>query len=484
MHDMEEVIVRPIPLERLAAILPDERAARLAAAADRARATFGDRVVWHVNATSHGGGVAEMLQTLLAYGNAAGVENRWLVLDGDPEFFAITKRLHNVLHGEPGDGAPLGPDERVHYEAVLRPNLAELVDLVSPEDIVLAHDPQTAGLIAGLREMGARVVWRCHIGRDHPNELTRVGWDFLHPYVAPADALVFSRREYAPEWVDDDRIVVIPPSIDPFSVKNMPLAAEAVTATLCRVGIVTDAGRQDPVAFVRRDGTTGTVRHHGGAGGLLLDGKAPPLDVPLVVQVSRWDRLKDMAGVMEGFVRAAADNGLAGGHLLLAGPEVSGVSDDPEGAEVLAECQDQWQRLPHSIRGRVHLASIPMDDADENAVIVNALQRHAAVVVQKSLVEGFGLTVTEAMWKARPVIASRLGGIQDQIVDGRDGLLVDDPYDLGELAGALQRLLDDADLAARLGRGARARVQSEFLGDRHLEQYVDLFSRLVSAGRA
>ena len=241
-----------------------------------------------------------------------------------------------------------------------------------------------------------------------------------------------------------------------------------------------DGGRPGPVDFVRRDGGAGTVRPHRSSGGLLLGGDPPPVDVPLVVQVSRWDRLKDMAGVMEGFVRAVADNDLAGAHLVLAGPEVSGVSDDPEGAEVLAECRDQWQRLPPTVRGRVHLASIPMDDADENAIIVNALQRHAAVVVQKSLVEGFGLTVTEAMWKARPVVASRLGGIQDQITDGRDGLLVDDPYDLDELAGVLRRSLEDPVLAARLGAAAHARVLSEYVGDRHLEQYVELFSRLVS----
>ena len=171
---MEEVSVRPISLERLATILPDDRAARLATAVERARTSFGDRVVWHVNATAHGGGVAEMLQTLLAYGNAAGIENRWMVLDGDAEFFAITKRLHNNLHGEPGDGGPLGPAEHAHYETVLRANLAELVDLVSPGDIVLVHDPQTAGLTAGLREQGARVVWRCHIGRDRPNDLSRM----------------------------------------------------------------------------------------------------------------------------------------------------------------------------------------------------------------------------------------------------------------------------------------------------------------------
>jgi trehalose synthase len=211
----------------------------------------------------------------------------------------------------------------------------------------------------------------------------------------------------------------------------------------------------------------------------VLGGDPPPADVPLVVQVSRWDRLKDMAGVMEGFVRAAGRSTMADAHLMLAGPEVSGVSDDPEGADVLAECRDAWLRLPDEVRDRVHLTCIPMDDADENAVIVNALQRHAAVVVQKSLVEGFGLTVTEAMWKARPVVASRLGGIQDQISDGRDGLLVDDPYDIEEFAGVLRRVVEDPELAARLGTAAHARVLSEFLGDRHLAQYVDLFGRLV-----
>ena len=259
MGRMEEVFVRPISLERLAAILPVDRVERLEAAAARARATFGDRVVWHVNATAHGGGVAEMLQTLLAYGKGAGIENRWLVLGGDPPFFAITKRLHNALHGEPGDGKPLGPEEREHYESVLRNNLADLASRVSPRDIVLLHDPQTAGLADGLRELGAQVVWRCHVGRDRPNDLTRAAWEFLRPYLAQAQALVFSRREYAPEWVEDERLVVIPPSIDPFAVKNMPLGPDDVSAVLVGAGLVADGGRQGPVDFVRRDGTLGTV---------------------------------------------------------------------------------------------------------------------------------------------------------------------------------------------------------------------------------
>ena len=478
MGRMEEVIVRPISLERLAAILPVDRVERLEAAAARARAAFGDRVVWHVNATAHGGGVAEMLQTLLAYGKGAGIENRWVVLDGDPTFFAITKRLHNALHGEPGDGGALGLEEHEHYESVLRANLADLVARVSPRDIVLLHDPQTAGLAGGLRELGARVVWRCHVGRDLPNDHTRVAWEFLRPYLAQAQALVFSRREYAPEWVEEERLVVIPPSIDPFAVKNTPLRPDDVGAVLAGAGLVAGGGRQGPVDFVRRDGTLGTVRAHRGSGGLLIGGP-PPADVPLVLQVSRWDRLKDMSGVMEGFALAVADDDLDGAHLILAGPDVSGVTDDPEGTEVLRDCTEEWNHLPEAVRGRVHLASIPMDDVDENAIIVNALQRHAAVVVQKSLVEGFGLTVTEAMWKGRPVVASKVGGIQDQITDGRDGLLVDDPYDIEGFAGLLVKVLADPELAERLGTSAHARVLAEFLGDRHLEQYVDLFSHEV-----
>jgi trehalose synthase len=478
MGAMQEVNVRPVDLERLAAILPADRAEELAAAAERARSAFGDRVVWHVNATASGGGVAELLQTLLAYGKGAGIENRWLVLDGDAWFFTITKRLHNMLHGEPGDGGSLGAAERAHYEAVLRANLADLAHRVSPRDIVLLHDPQTAGLAEGLRTVGARVVWRCHVGCDETDDLTLAGWEFLRPYLAHAQALVFSREEYAPDWVTG-RLVVIPPSIDPMALKNVPLRPEVVTAILARVGLVANHGREGPAEFTRRDGTSGTVRQHLRSGGILVGGDPPPVDVPLVVQVSRWDRLKDMAGVMEGFVLAVSDGDLGGAHLVLAGPEASGVADDPEGARVLADCREEWNHLPEGVRRRVHLASIPMDDVDENAIVVNALQRHAAVVVQKSLVEGFGLTVTEAMWKGRAVVASKVGGIQDQIRDGQDGLLVRDPYDIEEFAHVLRQPLADDGLARRLGAAAHARVLEEYVGDRHLRRYVDLFSRLV-----
>jgi trehalose synthase len=474
---MQEVEVGSIPLSRLADVLPPERVERLQASAVRARGAFGDRVVWHVNATAHGGGVAEMLQTLLAYGNGAQIENRWLVIDGDPEFFAITKRLHNRLHGAAGDEGALGEREHAHYEEVLADNLAELASRVSPRYLLMLHDPQTAGLRGGLRDSGTRVVWRCHVGSDESNDHTNEAWAFLRPYIEDADAFVFSRRAYAPHWVDGSRLVAIPPSIDPFSAKNAALDASDVATVLARAGLVSGGDPDGPVHYTRRDGTAGSVRDHAGGEGLIVDGTAPSHDARVVVQVSRWDRLKDMAGVMAGFALLVADGSHDGTHLMLVGPAVSGVTDDPEGAEVLEACRQDWQALPDAVRRRVHLASIPMDDPDENAIIVNAVQRHAYAVVQKSLVEGFGLTVTEAMWKGSPVVASRVGGIQDQIVDGRDGLLVD-PRDLEAFATVLGRLLADPELAERLGAAGHARALADFLPDRHLDQYVDLFARL------
>jgi trehalose synthase len=417
----------------------------------------------------------------LAYGQGAGIENRWLVLDADPDFFTITKRLHNLLHGDPGDGGPIGTRERAHYTAVLDANLEQMLPQVSRGDIVLLHDPQTAGLAEGLHRNGLHVAWRCHIGRDDPTELASTAWDFLRPFLTQVESYVFSRRAYAPSWVDPARLFVIPPSIDPFSAKNAEVSPREVGAILATVGLVSGARPEDGLQFGRRDGSTGTVRPRShDEGSAVLDGDPPPHNAHLVLQVSRWDRLKDMAGVMAGFALMASRRPGDQTHLMLAGPAVTGVSDDPEGAMVLAECREQWQALPPEIRGRVHLAAIPLDDVDQNAIVINALQRHAFTVVQKSLMEGFGLTVTEAMWKGRPVIASKVGGIQDQIVQGRDGLLVENPRDLKTFAATLGRLLDDPELASSLGSAGRARVMSDFLGDRHLEQYVELFSRLVA----
>lgn len=472
---MREIAIDPMPLERLAGLLAPDRAERFVAAAGDARNALGGRTVWNVNATGQGGGVAEMLQTFVGYARSAGIDSRWLVLDGDPAFFAITKRIHNLLHGSDGDGGGLGEAERGHYDAVLAHNLDALLTHVRPGDLVLLHDPQTAGLVDGLREHGAIVVWRCHVGSDEHTAQTRRVWEFLRPLVEHADAFVFTRRAYAPDWVPADRLAIIAPSIDPFSAKNAPIEPAAVRNALRTAGLVAFAPEPDGLGFRRRNGAAGEVRPHRG----LLHGDDPlPADARIVLQVSRWDHLKDMQGVLRAFV-AHLDGLPPDAHLLLTGPATEGVSDDPEGAEVLAECLAARDALPPAARARVHLASLPMDDIDENAHLVNALQRHAAVVVQKSLVEGFGLTVTEPMWKGRPVVASAVGGIRDQIRDEIDGLLLADPRDDAELGAALARVLHDGALAGRLGRAATERVRDHFLGDRHLLQYAGLLTGLV-----
>jgi trehalose synthase len=475
---VREVDIDAVPLDRLAGLLEPARAARLARYAARAREILDGRTVWNVNATAQGGGVAEMLQALLAYSRGAAVDTRWLVLVGEPAFFAVTKRLHNVLHGMAGDGGPLGREEQVVYHEVLERNAAALRRLVRPGDIVLLHDPQTAGLAPMLGGCGAHVVWRCHIGRDTPTDLTDAGWAFLRPHLEDVAAFIFTRRQYAPDWVPADRLWVIPPSLDPFTAKNAELSPADVDAALRESSLKNTYPDHGSLAFTRRDGSPGRVRPHRR---LLVDGPPLPRGARFVLQVSRWDRLKDMGGVLTGFA-GHLDDLPRDVHLLLAGPDVAGVSDDPEGAEVLAECRGLWATLPAKARRRVHLACLPMDDIDENAHLVNALQRRAAVVVQKSLVEGFGLTVTEPMWKAKPVVASAVGGIQDQVVHGESGLLLRDPQDLDGFAGLLADLLTDEEHARLLGTGARARVRDLYLGDRHLTQYVDLFETLLDTG--
>ena len=318
---------------------------------------------------------------------------------------------------------------------------------------------------------GARVVWRCHVGADTPNDLVHAAWSFLLPHVIDADRIVFSRAAFVWDGLDRSRVNVIPPSIDAFTPKNQPLPPGSIEAILRASGIhegPTDGG----AVYSRLDGSPGRVVRS-----VERNGSPPlPAPAPAVVQVSRWDRLKDPAGVLRAFVQGIAPSTDA--HLVLAGPSTASVADDPEGSVVLAEIAAQAERLSPELHTRIHLLSLPMDDLQENAIIVNALQRRADVVVQKSLAEGFGLTVAEAMWKARPVVASAVGGVQDQIVDGESGVLVE-ADDLDGFAHAVTGLLGDPARAEWMGHNAHERVRGAFLGARHLEQYVDLFEGVV-----
>ena len=283
---------------------------------------------------------------------------------------------------------------------------------------------------------------------------------------------MFSRQAFAWEGLDQSKVALIAPTIDAFSPKNQDLDRETRDAILAAAGLVGSNVDGHPT-FTREDGTPGRVDRHA----QLFEDAPIPTGAELVLQVSRWDRLKDPHGVIEGFAAHVAPRTDA--HLVYAGPAVEAVSDDPEGAEVLDECRGVRERLPAATREHVHLACLPMDDLEENAAIVNALQRRAAVVVQKSLAEGFGLTVAEAKWKARPVVASRIGGIQDQIVHAETGLLVDDPLDLSAYGAAVSGLLEDHDAAERMGAAAQERVRDQFLGVRSLMQYFQLIEGLA-----
>ncbi|MGC1284964.1 MAG: glycosyltransferase [Streptosporangiaceae bacterium] len=472
-------LVEPVQVERrsvaqLQPIIGVQRHERLVQVADQFRQHLGGRTIWNVSSTATGGGVAEMLHVLLGYAEDLAIPVQWRVITGDAEFFVITKRIHNQIHGETA-GGPLTGADADHYARMLAANAAELLDEVRPGDLVLLHDPQTAGLTRALVDAGARVAWRCHIGVDWQNNATRGAWEFLRPELEAAHGFVFTRREYVPDWIPADKVAIIPPSIDPLAPKNEPLDTDTVRGILGRIGVLDGATPDDRTSFERSDGSVGFVTRYAEVTG---EGRPGPTD-PMVVQVSRWDQLKDMQGVMHGFAEYVVPGG--DGYLLLVGPAVAGVTDDPEGAAVFGECLLQWRELPPEARARILLVTLPLDDADENAAMVNALQRHATVIVQKSLAEGFGLTVAEGMWKGRPVVGSAVGGIMDQIADGT-GILLPDPRDLKAFGVAVRELLDDPAEADRMGHAAQAYIREHYVGDVHLLRYADLFGSMLAAG--
>jgi len=436
---LHEVDTGTAPIARFRALLDAEESSELESSLHTLASAMQGRRLWNVNSTARGGGVAEMLVALIPYGRGAGIDERWVVIEGSPAFFAVTKKLHTLLHGVRPDGSDLSDAERREYERALAPNAEALLERVRPGDVAILHDPQTAGLVPTLREHGVRVVWRSHIGVDEPNAIVREAWSFLRPLIAGADALIFSRQAYVWEGLERARVAIIPPCIDPFAPKNREMDGDEVDS--------------------------------------ILEQAALPDATRMVLQVSRWDRLKDPAGVLRGFADHIA--GRVEACLVLAGPAVTSVDDDPEEPKVLEEVTSRWRSLPAPVRDRIVIAQLPMEDVERNALMVNALQRKAAVVVQKSLAEGFGLTVAEAMWKGKPVVASRVGGIEDQIEDGRSGILVDDPADLREFGEAVVGLLGDPARARELGRAAKRRVASLFITPRHLVAQGNLIIEVV-----
>jgi trehalose synthase len=458
---------------RFETILDFERWRNFDRALRRGAAIMEGRTLVHVNSTVIGGGVAELLGSVLGYLLGAGICSRWLVVEGTEEFFVLTKRIHHLLHGKEGDGGELGPAEADLYRSVLAAELIPLTEQIEPGDVVVLHDPQVLGLAPALRDVGAKVIWNCHVGADVANEHSRRAWDFLRSDATRAHAQVFSRAQYKWDGLDAGRVVVIPPCIDAFSPKNQAMEPQQIDGILAATGL-TAKPRTGSATFSRVNGSLGEV--HGTTN--VIEEYPLPDDAPVVTQISRWDPLKDHSGVARFFAEGVPPE--LGAHLVLAGPSPEAVADDPEASTTLHELCEFISSLPERERSRVHVACLPMEDIEENAAVVNALQRRSDVVVQKSLAEGFGLTVAEAMWKGRPMVASAVGGIQDQISDGVSGLLVDDPEDGRSFGLAISDLIRDSNGALALGQAARASVVDNFLAPKYLTRYLELVELVMA----
>lgn len=377
-----------------------------------------DLHVVNVNSTYYGGGVAELLSSLTLLMNAAGVRTGWRIIQGRPDFFSITKKIHNALQGADINQSDLKMQiyEEVVYENAMRNHL--------DHDFVIVHDPQALPLVDYYRKKGPW-VWRCHVDLSNPN---RQVWNYLLRFIERYDAVIFSIPEYAQQLSTPQHFFM--PAIDPFAVTNRELDDSEIDARLAHYRI--------------------------------------PTDLPLVVQVSRFDRWKDPEGVIAAFRLARQE---VDATLVLLG---NVATDDPEGQAVfesILDCQEE----------RIIILSY------QDTCLVNALQRRAAVVLQKSLREGFGLTVTEAMWKGTPVIGGDVGGIRHQIEDGINGYLVST---VEQAARRIVDILKDGDRRERIGRAARETVRAKFLLSRYMEQYLDLMAafepdfRLVAAPHA
>jgi trehalose synthase len=413
--------------------------------------------IWHVNSTPTGGGVAELLWSSIAHEKTLGLPVSWLTADAEPEFFLLTKRIHHGLHGRAI--TPFDRSDEQLYRAATAKSARQLTEHIRAGDVVLLHDPQTVGIALPLLEAGVRVGWRCHIGTRANSAHADATWEFLRPYLQPVPRFVFTLRDYAPHYLQPDRISIIMPSINPTTAKNRELLPQQRDELLTGIGLFGS-------------------RTSSGVGATIQD-QPLPTDVPLITQVSRWDPLKDMTGVLRAFTEWVPPPA----HLLLVGPDPADIPDDPEGAAVFTEVCHMREQLDAPLRNRIHLAVLSLKDMTANSLVVNAIQRRSTVVVQKSLQEGFGLTVTEAMWKARPIVAAAVGGLLTQLTDRRNGLLIN-PLDLQGFGAAVNELLAKPYYADALGAAARRTCEERFLTTRELCDYLDLYSSLLDTENA
>ena len=446
------------------------------------------RKVWMVSSTAVGGGVAEMMPRLVSLLRELGVATEWVVMrTSHSEFFFLTKRLHNLIHGE-GDPR-LDPGDRELYDTVSRETAAALQPLLRKQDILVVHDPQPLGAGASIkRALGIQAVWRCHIGLEVDSPAARAAWSFLQPYAEVYDNAVFSAPEYIRDFLAG-RATVMSPTIDPLSHKNRELPPQKLVGVLCNAGLVAanhpvlTEPFPKPALRLQPDGTFAPADRPADVGLLFR---------PMVTEVSRWDRLKGFGPLLEGFRRLKRRlrkreypprqrRRLEIVRLVLAGPEPGSVQDDPEARQTLAGLGAAFRDLEPEERADIALLALPMDSVKNNALMVNALQRCSTLVVQNSLREGFGLTATEAMWKGIPVMGTHAWGLRQQIRDGLDGRLVNDPENPEEIAQMLDEMLADPGLRSAWGQSGQRRVNHEFLVFRQILEWLRLLAKCGSA---
>jgi trehalose synthase len=374
------------------------------------RALKGVKVL-HVNSTREGGGVAEILDRLVPLKNELGIDAKWAVITGTDEFFDCTKKIHNALQGQ---HVEINDNLIKVYEDINRKNAATLGDALDDADVVFIHDPQPAPLLRFAAKKTSKWVWRCHIDVSRPQ---RSIWKYLREFVEIYDASIWSMNLFAQPLRHTQYL--IPPSIDPLSEKNIDLDESEIDATCRHSGI--DRGR------------------------------------PLVVQISRFDRFKDPVGVIKAY--RLAKNVVPNLQLVLAG---GSATDDPEGAAVLSDVHNAADD-----DGDIHILELPPDSHRT----INALQRAADVIMQKSTREGFGLTVTEALWKGKAVIGGDTGGIRLQVFDHHTGFRVSTPEGA---ALRLRYMLENRDKLREMGEKGRQYVRENFLLTRHLREYLTL----------
>ncbi len=367
--------------------------------------------VVNVNSTYYGGGVSQLLSSLTLLMNDIGIKTGWRAIHGPPDFFSVTKKMHNALQG-----GKINITERkmkLYEEVIYENSIRNHLD----HDIVIIHDPQPLPMINHYRK-GGPWIWRCHIDLSSPHQEL---WNYLVPFIEKYDAVILSSQDYAQKLETPQ--VFFMPAIDPLSITNRELTRQEIDERLNHYDI--------------------------------------PTDLPLVVQISRFDRWKDPQGVIQAFKLARKEVNCT---LVLLG---NVATDDPEGEEVYKSLLDSREE---------HIIILSRQDG----ALVNALQRRAAVVLQKSLREGFGLTVAEAMWKGTPVIGGNVGGIRYQIKDGVNGFLVSS---IEEAAERIVQLVQDKELREQMGQKAKETVRQQFLLTRYLEQYVDLFNSFETVFR-